>query len=91
MRGERRFEMELFLIGSNSGSAGVSKERKTLVKGLSRTGKGRLPFGKAKTSPSSLREEIRLMLYLSSRLVNEGKALKSEDLNVTDSLSSRCA
>ncbi len=83
--------MELFLIGSNGELAGISKRKKTLVKGPSRTGKSRLPFEKSKLSPSSLREEIRLMLYLSSRLVNEGKALKSQDVGVTSSLSSQCA
>jgi len=81
--------MELFLVGehggvvSTSGKEAVKRTRRTRVKHS--VGSGEID------DHSSLREEIRLMIYLASRSLKNGQESVSETMKRSDSLSSRCA
>ena len=83
--------MELFLVGehggvvSTSGKESVKRARRTRTRGTKGVGLEKNGYS------SSLREEIRLMLYLASRTMKDGQEPVSETTEFADSLSSRCA
>jgi len=82
--------MELFLIGENgtlspASGVGAKRNRKKSTRVAAGVGLGKTD------SSSSLREEIRLMLYLSSRIMEAEEKSVSKKEVFSDSLASRCA